>query len=145
MDGERIGYDPVKFPHRDITDRVIRCFYDVYNELGFGYSEEVYHAAMVIALKEAGMAVRSEDPVHVHFRGQKVGEFKPDVVVNECVILEFKAVEHLISAHESQLINYLRATPIEVGLLLNFGPNPKIARRAFSNERKRSRPQVELD
>ena len=111
-------------------------FYDVYNELGHGFLESVYQKAMVIALRQAGLRADPEHPVPVWFRGQPVGEFSADVLVERSVILELKAIRTLEIAHEAQLLHYLRATDIEVGLLLNFGPNPQIKRMAFDNERK---------
>jgi GxxExxY protein len=128
--------------HGDITDKVIRCFYDVYNELGFGFLESVYHRAMVIALDQAGLKVESRAKVPVYFRGQQVGDFEADILVEGYVILELKAVEALVAAHDAQLLNYLKATDAEVGLLLNFGPKPKFARFVFDNARKRSRPPI---
>jgi GxxExxY protein len=138
-------YDPLTFPHRDLTERIIGAFYDVYNELGFGFLESVYHQALLIALRQNGLEVESEVLLPVHFRGNVVGEFHADVFVERKVVLELKAVEESCSAHEAQLLNYLKASTIEVGLLLNFGPKPRVKRLAFSNERKRIRPQIILD
>lgn len=135
-------YDPVLFPHRDLTERIIGAFYDVYNELGFGFLESVYHRALVVALRGAGLEVEHEVKLPVYFRGEIVGEFEADILVERNVILELKAVDALGPAHEAQLLNYLKATAVEVGLLLNFGPKPRLKRLAFSNERKRSRPPV---
>jgi GxxExxY protein len=139
------SYDPVMFPHRDLTEKIIGAFYDVYNELGFGFLESVYHNAMLIALADLGLQVESEVKLQVHFRGHVVGEFDADIFVERKVVLELKAVDEFCSAHEAQALNYLKASEIEVGLLLNFGPKPRIKRLAFSNERKRSRPPVQLD
>jgi len=138
-------YDPVKFPHRDLTEKIIGCFYDVYNELGFGFLESVYHAAMQVALGQIGLQAESKCKVPVTFRGFQVGTFEPDMIVEGCVLLEFKAADDLDNAHEAQLLNYLKATPIELGLLLNFGPKPKVRRMAFDNERKRSRPPIVVE
>jgi GxxExxY protein len=142
MDGNNAVYDPVKFPHRELTERVIGCFYDVYNELGFGFCESVYHQVMKLALEAAGLKVESEVKLPVCFRGTQVGYFEADLLVEGVVILEFKAAERLLSAHESQLLNYLKATAIELGLLMNFGPEPKLRRLAFAKDRKRSRPPI---
>jgi GxxExxY protein len=139
------SYDPATFPHRDLTERIIGAFYGVYNELGFGFLESVYHRAMLIALNDLGLTAESEVKLSVCFRGHVVGDFDADIFVERKVILELKAVEELCSAHEAQLINYLRASDIEVGLLLNFGPKPRIKRLAFSNDRKHSRPPIQLD
>ncbi|MCE9560960.1 MAG: GxxExxY protein [Planctomycetes bacterium] len=135
-------FDADVFPHRDITERIIGVFYEVYNELGFGFLESVYENAMVLALRAIGLKAEQQLKLPVFFRGHPVGEFIADIVVADVVILELKAADTLISSHESQLLNYLKATPIEVGLLLNFGPKPRLKRLGFSNERKRSRPPV---
>lgn len=137
-------YDPDKFPHRDLTRRIIGVHYDVFNELGFGFPENVYHRAMVQVLKAAGLDAVNGVGLPVYFRGESVGEFVPDILVNRCVILELKAVESLWSEHESQLMHYLKFTEIEVGLLMNFGPQPVVRRMAFLNDRKRSRPEIRL-
>jgi GxxExxY protein len=132
-----------KFKHGDVTDKVIHCFYDVYNELGFGFLESVYHKAMLFALEELGLLAESSVKLPVYFRGHPVGDFEADIVVERAVILELKAAEAVDSAHDAQLLNYLKATTAEVGLLLNFGPKPKFKRLAFDNTRKRSRPPIE--
>lgn len=139
------GYDPVAFPHRDLTEKIIGAFFDVYRELGSGFQEHVYHNAMLFALGDMGLVAEKEVKLLVYFRGRLVGEFDADIFVERKVIVELKAVDDLCAAHESQLLNYLRASDLEVGLLLNFGPQPRIKRLAYSNERKRSRPPVELD
>lgn len=138
-------FDPVVFPHRELTERIIGVFYEVYNELGYGFLESVYHRALVIGLRDAGLEAEPEAKLPVSFRGQTVGEFEADVFVERKVILELKAADDFCSAHEAQLLNYLKASPAEVGLLLNFGPRPRIKRLAFSNDRKRSRPPVSVD
>jgi GxxExxY protein len=135
-------YDPEKFVHRELTDRIIGAFYDVYNELGFGFLESVYHKAMLHALARAGLLVETEVCLPVYFHGHLVGDFSADIFVERAVILELKAVEELHPAHEAHLLNYLKASPIELGLLLNFGPKPCIRRMIFTNDRKRSRPPV---
>ena len=136
-------YDPEAFPHRDLTDKILGVFYDVYNELGFGFLESVYHRAMEFALCDAGLVVESEVSLPVFFRGRLVGDFSADLFVERTVVLELKAVDDLCSAHESQLLNYLKSSPLELGLLLNFGPKPKVRRLAFSNDRKRLRPPID--
>src|SRR5262249_28098208 len=122
-----------------------KVFYEVYNELGYGFLESVYEKALVIALVAAGLKAERQVSVPVWFRGQLVGDFDADVPVEGRVLLELKAVRALEPAHEAQLLNYLRASDIEVGLLLNFGPKPQVKRLVFDNERKRHRapPQVE--
>lgn len=135
-------YDPVEFPHRDVTEVVIGVFYDVFNELGFGFLEEVYHRAMVLALTEKGVLAEPKVQLPVYFRDHRIGMFEPDILVERSVIIELKAADQFCPAHEAQLLNYLKASPFEVGLLLNFGPKPRLKRLAFSNDRKRSRPTV---
>ncbi len=122
--------------HSEVSDVVLRCFYGVYRELGGGFVESVYHRALAMALRDAGLNVAVEVPIQVHYRGVIVGEFKADVTVNGCVLLELKAVSGLDSAHESQILNYLRATTFEVGLLLNFGPRPQFKRFVLENGTK---------
>ena len=119
-----------------LTRAIIGVFYDVYNELGFGFLESVYLEAMAIAIGDAGMPCVRERRITVSFRGRSVGEFRPDLIVADSVIVELKVARTLAPIHHVQVINYLRATPFELGLLLNFGPEPQIRRIAFSNERK---------
>jgi GxxExxY protein len=131
------------FRHGEITEKIIGVFFDVYNELGFGFVEIVYHRALLIALAEAGLKVETQVNLPVFFRGHLVGDFLADILVERAVILGLKAASELVPANESQLLNYLKASPVEVGLLLNFGPKPKFKRLVFDNERKRSRPKIE--
>ena len=107
--------------HRDVTERVIGVFYAVYNELGNGFVESVYQNAMALALGQSGLIVEQQFPLIVVFRGEIVGEFRVDLFVEHCIVVELKAVTQLTSAHEVQLVNYLKATGARVGLLLNFG------------------------
>ncbi|CAN5364079.1 GxxExxY protein [soil metagenome] len=123
--------------HSSITDRIIKVYYDVYSELGCGFLESLYEKAMEMALIEAGLKVCRQKDVHVFFRGRILSEFRVDMVVEEAVILEFKSCKALEDWHASQLINYLRSTKFEVGMLFNFGPSPEFRRLAFSNSRKR--------
>ena len=116
---------------RELTERVIGVFYSVYNELGRGFLESVYENAVALALREGGLAAIQQVPLVVKFRGQDVGEFRADIVVEKRIVLEIKAVERLALAHEAQLINYLKASKIRVGLLLNFGPRAEFKRRIF--------------
>jgi GxxExxY protein len=122
--------------HRELTEKIIGLFYDVYNELGFGFLESVYEEAMAIALTDAGLKIQRQYPVPVWFRGRQVGDFKADLLVEGKIILELKAARSMDLAYEKQLLNYLRGTQLEVGLLLNFGPKAEFRRLAFSNERK---------
>lgn len=127
-----------KMLHHDLTERIIGVFYDVYNELGHGFLESVYETAMSIALREAGLGVAQQVDVPVWFRGQQIGNFYADLLVENLVIVELKAVRSIDPAHEAQLLHYLRATEIELGLLLNFGVRPEIKRKIYDNPRKKS-------
>lgn len=120
----------------EITQQVIGAFFDVYNDLGFGFLERVYHNAMYFELLSRGLKVESQKGIKLYRKGRLVGSYYADILINEVVIVELKAVATLTEAHEKQLINYLKATNIEVGLLLNFGLEPKFQRKTWSNERK---------
>jgi GxxExxY protein len=122
--------------HGLITDQILGVFYDVYNELGFGFLESVYHRSLVLALESAGLKVCSRVAIPVWFRGHQVGSFEADLMVEDCVLLELKAARSLDSSHHAQLMNYLRATEIEVGLLLNFGERPEFKRVILDNLKK---------
>lgn len=128
--------------HKDLTDNIINRFYHVYNTLGYGFLEKVYHQALLIALKKSGLHCETEYPISVFFEGQNIGTFSADIIVERSVILELKAVTELHPIHEVQLVNYLRATNIEVGLLLNFGLKPDIKRKAMDNNYKKSMKSV---
>lgn len=128
--------------HSGLTDQILHCFYGVFNELGFGFLESVYHEAMVIALKEAGLSVDSRVRIPVSFRGRQIGQFEADLLVEQRVILELKTTQSIAASHEAQLLNYLKATDIEVGFVLNFGSSPSFKRLYFDNSRKRLRPQI---
>jgi len=125
--------------HSELTNRVIGVFYDVYNELGYGFLESTYAAALAVALEESGVSAVREVSVPVWFRSRKVGQYYADLMVEGTVLLELKAARTMESAHEAQLLHYLRATEIEVGLLLNFGVRPQFRRLLFDNERKKIR------
>ena len=123
---------------KDLTEKIIRVFYDVYFELGYGFLEKVYHNAMLIELRSRGFACESQKKIQVFYKERDVGEYYADILVNDVIILELKAAEVLAPEHEQQLINYLRATQIEVGLLFNFGKKPEIRRKIFTNDRKKA-------
>ena len=129
----------VQGKHDDLTKRIIGVFYEVYNELGSGFLESVYRESMRLALGQAGLEVQTEIAVPVSFRGELVGIFRADLIVNDTVLIELKACEALAREHESQTLNYLRATNIEVALLMNFGPMPRFKRLVMDNEFKKSR------
>ena len=122
--------------HSDITDDVLKAFFHVYNALGYGFLEKVYENSMIIALRGMGHTVKQQQPIQVQFEGSVVGEYFADLLVDDRVIVELKAAEALAKEHEAQLLNYLKATNFEVGLLLNFGKKPEFKRRIFSNPNK---------
>jgi GxxExxY protein len=119
--------------HQELTDKIIKAFYKVYNELGYGFLEKVYENAMLIELKKCGLQVKKQVPIIVLYDNQVVGDYFADILVEECVILELKATENLVEAHEIQLVNYLKATEMEIGLLLNFGKKPQFKRKINTN------------
>ena len=122
--------------HSQITGDILKAFYKVYNTLGYGFLEKVYENALIFELREINLKIVQQKPINVFYRGVLVGEYFADLVIEDSVIVELKAKEIIIDAHISQLINYLKATEIEVGLLLNFGKKPEQRRKVFSNERK---------
>ncbi len=132
----RMNADQRRFAHEGITQRIIGVYFDVYNELGYGFLEPVYQEAMGMALQTSGLQVQREFGLEAHFRGRTIGIFKADFLVNSCVIVELKAVKELARSHDAQVLNYLRAGRLEVALLLNFGPRAQFRRFAFSNDRK---------
>lgn len=125
------------YPHQELTKSIIGIYYDVYNELGYGFLEKVYHRAMIIELNKNGYEVEHEKKIEVFYKNEVVGIYIPDLIINKAVILELKCVEYLIEAHENQLINYLKATDCEVGLVLNFGKDPQFKRKIFTNDLKK--------
>ncbi len=127
------------FKHSDITDQIIKAFFTVYNSLGYGFLEKVYENAMLIELDKIGIEARSQVPVKVLYEGKEVGNYYADLLVEKMVIVELKSSEDLCEEHEAQLLNYLRATDVEVGLLLNFGKTAQIKRKVFNNEYKKKK------
>lgn len=123
--------------HKDITDKIIRTFYKVYNELGYGFLEKIYQNALYLELIKAGLHCQKQRQIKVYYKEQLVGEYYADLIVNDSVILELKAAEGLVVEHEYQLMNYLKATEIEVGMLLNFGKEPIFKRKVFTNKNKK--------
>ena len=122
--------------HQDLTSLILKTFYEVYNELGYGFLEKVYQNALYNELKNNGFDVESQKQIKVYYKNVEVGEYYADLIVNDKVILELKATESITEAHEFQLLNYLKSTNIEVGLLLNFGKKPEFCRKVFQNYRK---------
>lgn len=117
---------------KDVTDGIISAFYYVNNALGYGFLEKVYENALSYELRQRGFEVAAQQPITVWYKGVAVGEYFADLLVNRCVIVELKSTVALAAAHEAQLINYLKATGMEVGLLLNFGPKPQVKRKIFT-------------
>jgi GxxExxY protein len=128
--------------HYDITEKIIGIFYDVYNETGSNFLEKVVQTALVIALRSAGLTVQERVSFPVFFRGEIIGEFFPDLIVNGVVLVEVKSKHVLVSMDEAQLINYLRVSTLEVALVLNFGAKPQVQRRVLSNARKSQRGAI---
>lgn len=128
-----------KYLHSEVIELIIKCFYTVYNELGFGFLEKVYQNSLLIELRKAGLSCEAQKQIKVFYQEIIVGEYFADIIVNDCVIVELKAAEGLVEEHEFQLINYLKATEIEIGLLLNFGKKPEIRRKIFTNDRLKQR------
>jgi len=122
--------------YQEITDRIICSFYNVYNGLGYGFLEKVYGNALLIELECCDLSVTPQSEIEVFYRNRIVGKYYADLVIENKIIVELKAVKTFLPEHEAQLLNYLKATDIEVGLLLNFGPTPKVIRKVFDNHRK---------
>ena len=135
------NYDNYK--HSELTKEIISAAYEVFNYFGFGFLESVYENALKIELEERGLTnLVSQQPIKVYYKGRISGDFKADLIVNDCVIIELKAVETIIPKHEVQLVNYLKSTEIEVGLVINFGEELKITRRVFSNFQKKKNNRI---
>ena len=124
--------------HSELTGKILGAFFQVQKELGFGFSEKVYEGALEILLLELGMSVARQQDINVFYHGKIVGEYKADLIVSGVVLLELKSVDKLIDAYEAQLLNYLKATEIEIGLLLNFGREAEFRRKIYDNPRKGS-------
>jgi GxxExxY protein len=124
------------YKNEELTRHIIEIFYKVYNSLGYGFLEKVYENALMIEFKKSGLDAKPQTPIKVVYDRQIVGEYYIDLLVEDCVIVEIKASKSLAKKHEAQLLNYLKASRIEVGLLLNFGPTPEIKRKVFDNHRK---------
>jgi GxxExxY protein len=121
------------YKHSEFTEKIIKAFYKVYNTLGYGFLEKVYENALYIELEAIGFNIKKQEPIKVYYEGKEVGVYFADLIVNNTIIIELKATEYLIEENESQLINYLKATEMEVGLLLNFGKKPEVKRKVYSN------------
>jgi GxxExxY protein len=128
--------------HKELTSKIIKIFYNVYNELGYGFLEKVYQNALYYELKVNGFEVEAQKRIKVYYKEVLVGEYITDIIVNDLVILELKAQAYIVDANEVQLLNYLRATEIEVGLLLNFGKEPEFIRKVFENKHKKKNRKI---
>lgn len=124
--------------HSELTGKILGAFFQLHKELGFGFSEKVYEASLEVLLHELGLIVERQKDIYVYYHGKVVGEYKADMIVNGVVLLELKSVDKLIDAHDAQLLNYLKATELEVGLLLNFGRQAEFHRKIYDNPRKGS-------
>ncbi len=127
--------------HKELTDHVLGAFYDVYNALGHGFLESVYENALAMILEENGISVTKQHPIDIVFKGRCIGQFRADLLVEHSLIVEIKAQANLMPVHEAQLLNYLKATGLSVGLLLNFGPRPQFKRRIFTSRPIRVDPR----
>ena len=128
------------FKFSEITKSIINAFYTVYNKLGYGFLERVYENAMMIELKKLVLNEVKQQSISVYYDDELVGEYFADIIVDNKVIIELKAAETICSEHECQLVNYLKSTDIEVGLLLNFGKKPQYKRKIFTNDLKNLNP-----
>jgi GxxExxY protein len=119
--------------HEELTSQIIESAYAVHNTLGFGFLENVYQNALIIELEKAGLTAEKEKPVKVLYDGKVIGDYIADIIVENTVILELKSVKDLHPAHEAQLVNYLKATGLEVGLLINFAHSVQVKRKVLDN------------
>jgi GxxExxY protein len=126
----------MKLLHQQLTDSIIKTFYEVYNELGHGFLEKVYQNSLYLELKNKGFKVEAQKKISVYYKGIEVGEYYADLIVEDLIILELKAADCIVKDFENQVLNYLRGTNCEVGLLLNFGKKPEFKRKIFENIRK---------
>jgi len=124
--------------HSELTGKILGAFFQVHKELGYGFSEKVYENSLAISLNEIGLKAEPQVHLQVYYHGQKVGEYIADLIVEDVVLLELKATEKIVEDHAAQLLNYLKATNIEVGLVLNFGPTAEFRRKVYDNDRKGS-------
>ncbi|TDX10738.1 GxxExxY protein [Flavobacterium sp. S87F.05.LMB.W.Kidney.N] len=122
--------------HEELTDTIIKTFYEVYNELGYGFLERVYQNSLYLELKSKGLKVEAQKKIEVYYKGIEVGQYYADLIVEDLIILELKAADCIAKEFENQILNYLRGTNCEVGLLLNFGAKPEFRRKIFENSRK---------
>jgi GxxExxY protein len=124
------------FLHKSLSDSILKTYYEVYNELGYGFLEKVYQNAMYLELKSQGFKIEAQKQIKVFYKSQVVGEYYADLIIDDSIILELKACECLMDEHQAQLLNYLKATKVEIGILLNFGTTPEFKRLIYTNDRK---------
>ena len=124
------------FKYKELTEKIIKIFYKIYNKLDYGFLEKVYENAMMVEFKKEGIPAVSQSPIKVFYDGEVIGEYYADILIDNKIILEIKASRNLVDENEAQLLNYLKATNVEVGLLFNFGIKPEVRRKAFDNLRK---------
>ena len=127
--------------HNELTSLILKTYYEVYNELGYGFLEKVYQNALLIELRNKGLEVTPNKKIKVYYKGENVGDYYADIIVNNTVILELKAAEYIVDQFENQLLNYLKGTDCEIGLLLNFGKKPEFRRKIYENKRKNRKNQ----
>jgi GxxExxY protein len=123
--------------HRNLSNTILKIYFEVYNELGYGFLEKVYQNAMYFELKSQGYKVEAQKQIKVYYKSQLVGDYFSDLLIEDSIILELKACECLMDEHKAQLLNYLKATELEIGLLLNFGTTPEFKRSIYTNDRKK--------
>ena len=123
--------------HRNLSDTILKIYFEVYNEHGYGFLEKVYQNAMYFELKSQGYKVEAQKQIKVYYKSQLVGDYFADLLIDDSIILELKACECLMDEHKAQLLNYLKATEVEIGLLLNFGITPEFKRSIYTNDRKK--------
>ena len=127
--------------HQDLTSLILKTFYEVYNELGYGFLEKVYQNALLIELRKNGLEATPNKKIKVYYKGENVGNYYTDIIVNNTIILELKANDYIVEEFENQLLNYLKGTDCEIGLLLNFGKKPEFKRKIYENKRKNRKNQ----
>ena len=127
--------------HQDLTSLILKTFYEVYNELGYGFLEKVYQNALLIELRKNGLEATPNKKIKVYYKGENVGDYYTDIIVNNTIILELKANDYIVEEFENQLLNYLKGTDCEIGLLLNFGKKPEFRRKIYENKRKNRKNQ----
>ena len=127
--------------HKELSGSILKLFYEVYNELGYGFLEKVYQNSLLIELRNKGLEATPNKKIKVYYKGENVGDYYADIIVNDTIILELKAADYIVEEFENQLLNYLKGTDCEIGLLLNFGKKPEFRRKIYENKRKNRKNQ----